>query len=175
MKLALRIFVVPLLLLAFSGFARKEDFIVRFYAETTQQDTERFASPVELKYPPRSTFVARVPFVSERDVKGVFPFSTPDGSWGCSFQLDPSGRLRLYTTSTENRGRSIVVFVGTKRGTHQVIDMIIDRPISDGIITIQRGLTIMEIKALQDHFPIVGHGKKVPVAEPAKPSKMPEM
>ena len=41
------------------------------------------------------------------------------------FQLDPSGRLNLQTQSMENRGKSIVAFIGTKKATHQVIDMII--------------------------------------------------
>jgi hypothetical protein len=166
----LRLLVLPLLLLAFTGMKKGPDFIVRFFVEANAQDTERFAAPVELKYPPRSAYIDRVPVVSERNIKGIFPFSAPDGSWGCSFQLDPSGRLSLQVASMENRGRSIVVYVGTKKGTHQVIDMIIDRPISDGVITIQKGLTIMEIDALQKRYPILGKRGKVAVPDVKKPA-----
>jgi hypothetical protein len=181
MQQALR-FLAPLLLLSFAGMTKRPDFIVRFFVEANSQDTERFASPVQLKYPPRSAYIERVPVVSERQIKGIFPFSADDGSWGCAFALDPSGRLSLQTASMENRGKSMVAFIGTKKGTHQVIDMIIDRPISDGIITIQKGMTIGEIEALGKRYPVLGRrGGKGPatmperekpmggVSEPAKP------
>lgn len=174
MKKVLR-FLAPLLLLCFSGMAKRPDFIVRFFVEANSQDTERFAAPVQLKYPPRPAYIERVPVVSERNIKGIRPFTTADGSWGCYFQLDPAGRLALQTASTENRRRSMVAFIGTKKGTHQVIDMIIDKPISDGIIPIQKGMTIGEIEALGKRYPIMGRlGDKPantpPAPEPAKPS-----
>lgn len=159
MKKALR-YLAPLLLLSFTGMAKRSDFIVRFFVEANSQDTERFASPVQLKYPPRAAYIERVPVVSERNIKAIYPFTTPDGSWGCSFQLDPGGRLSLQTASIENRQRSMVVYIGTKKGTHQVIDMIIDKPISDGIITIQKGMTIGEIEALGKRYPVLRKGGK---------------
>jgi hypothetical protein len=67
----------------------------------------------------------------------------------------------------------MVVYIGTKKGTHQVIDMIIDKPIGDGIITIQKGMSIGEIEALGQRYPVVGrqHGKGTGATpEPAKPS-----
>jgi hypothetical protein len=42
----------------------------------------------------------------------------------------------------------------------QVVDMQIDRRVSDGVITIQRGLTQEDIAALQKKFRIVGEAKK---------------
>jgi hypothetical protein len=165
MKQALRL-LAPLLLLSFAGMTKRPDFIVRFFVEANSQDTERFSSQVQLKYPPRSAYIERVPVVSERNIKGIFPFSAPDGTWGCAFQLDPSGRLNLQTQSMENRGRSMVAFIGTKKGTHQVIDMIIDRPISDGVITIQKGMTIGEIEALGNRFPLLGKRGGMPVPTP---------
>jgi hypothetical protein len=162
---------------------KRPDFIVRFFVEANSQDTERFASPVQLKYPPRAAYIERVPVVSERNIKGIYPFSAPDGSWGCAFQLDPAGRLSLQTASMENRQKSMVAFIGTKKATHQVIDMIIDRPIGDGVITIQKGMSIGEIEALGKRYPILGRrGGKGPaiipghekpsggLSEPAKPS-----
>jgi len=160
MKLVTSLLAAPLLLCLCTGMAKKPDFMVRFYAEANEQDTERFASPVKLKYPPREAFVERVPTVSERNIKGVYPFPATDGTWGCSFKLDPSGRLALEIASTEHRGRAMVAFVGTKKGTHQVIDMMIDQRISDGIITIQHGLTTLEMDMLQRQFPDMRTGKK---------------
>jgi hypothetical protein len=54
--------------------------------------------------------------------------------------------------SAEQRGHSIVAFVGTKKGTRQVIDMIIDRRITDGLITIPSGLTEEEMLLLRKNF-----------------------
>ncbi|HEV7402309.1 MAG TPA: hypothetical protein VGO11_05255 [Chthoniobacteraceae bacterium] len=178
MKKALS-FLAPLLFLSFTGMAKRPDFIVRFFVEANSQDTERFSTTVQLKYPPRSAYIERVPVVSERNIKGIIPFSAPDHSWGCGFLLNPEGRLALQTASMENRGRSIVAFIGTKKGTHQVIDMIIDRPIGDGIITIQKGMSIGEIEALGQRYPNLGRkGGKGPIpppdggfmGEPKKPS-----
>lgn len=173
MKQLLR-FLAPLLLLSLAGMTKRPDFIVRFFVEANSQDTERFATEVQLKYPPRAAYIERVPVVSERNIKGIFPFSASDGTWGCAFQLDPSGRLGLQIASIQNRGRSMVAFIGTKKGTHQVIDMIIDQPISDGIITIQKGMSIGEIEALTQRYPVLGKGRggKGPAPTPAakKPS-----
>jgi len=178
MKKALS-FLAPLLFLSFAGMTKRPDFIVRFFVEANSQDTERFSSPIQLKYPPRSAYIERVPVVSERNIKGIFPFSAPDHSWGCAFQLDPAGRLALQTASIENRQKSIVAFIGTKKGTHQVIDMIIDKPIADGIISIQKGMTIGEIEALGQRYPNLGRrgGKGLSespgsavIGEPKKPS-----
>lgn len=172
MKQALR-FLAPLLLLSFAGMTKRPDFIVRFFVEANSQDTERFAQQVQLKYPPRSAYIERVPIVSERNIKAIYPFTAPDHSWGCAFQLDALGRLNLQTGSAENSGKSMVVYIGTKKGTHQVIDMVIDKPIGDGVVTIQKGMTIGEIEALGKRYPIAGrqHGKGADAApEPVKPS-----
>jgi hypothetical protein len=143
------------------GFGRKQPLItVRFFAEANKADTDRFASPVEFRNPPRQAYVEKIPTIHERHIKAVYPFPAPDGSMGCAFQLDASGRLNLFAVSTERRGTSIVAFVSTKGGTHQVIDMIVDRTVNDGIITIQSGLTDLEIAAIIKEWPVIGEKGK---------------
>jgi hypothetical protein len=137
-----------------TGFGRKEPSItVRFFAEARGIDSGRFSSPVNLRHPPRAAFIEKIPTIHERHIKAVYPFTADDGSAGCAFELNPSGRLALDVVSTERRGSSLVAFVGTKTGTHQVIDMVIDRTVKDGIVTIQRGLTEMEIAAITKQWP----------------------
>jgi hypothetical protein len=159
MKIFVRL-ILPLVALCFVAAAKKPEVSVRFHSEANRLDGERFASPIQLKNPPRETFIQRVPTISERQIKAIFPFQAPDGTWGCSFMLDHSGRLNLEVLSTERRGSSFVAFVGTKKGTHQVIDMQIDKVITDGIITIQYGLTELEVAALQKAFPTLGQASK---------------
>lgn len=136
------------------GFGRKEYAVtVRFFAEANRNDTERFASPIVFRNPPRAAFIEKIPAISERNIREVFPFRANDGTMGCAFRLDPSGRVNLDVVSTERRRSSMVAFVATKTGTHQVIDMVIDRTVSDGIISIQRGLTDLEIAAILKQWP----------------------
>lgn len=156
MKIFLRL-LLPVFALCFVAGAKKTpEITVRFHAEANRLDGERFATPVQLKFPPRQTYIERVPSISERQIKAIYPFQAPDGSRGCAFMLDNSGRLNLEVISTERRGSSIVAFVSTKNGTHQVIDMQIDKIITDGIISIPSGLTDLEIAALQKAFPTIG-------------------
>lgn len=149
-----RLLLCALAAFCFLGFKRKEmPVTVRFYAEARAADTERFATPIELRHPPRSAFIEKIPTIHERHIKSVYPFPAADGTSGCAFELDPSGRLALDVVSTDRRGTSLVAFVSTKGGAHQVIDMVIDRTVKDGIITIQRGLTELEIAALTKQWP----------------------
>lgn len=148
------------LALALLGMGRKPEITVRFFAEANANDTEKFATPLTFKNPPREAFIEKSSVINERMIKAVYPFQAKDGSWGCAFKLDESGRINLEVVSTERRGSSIVAFLGTKSGTHQVIDMLIDKPIRDGIISIPSGMTELEITAMTKAFPVLGQKKR---------------
>jgi len=148
---ALALFVLALPAWAMS---RKEQLIsVRVHAEASKQDTDTFSTPVNLQYQRRPAYINRISVISEKQIKAVLPFDAGDGTWGCVFQLDGQGRLRLEGFSTEHRGSAMVVFVSTKvGGLHQVIDLVIDRPVTDGVFTIAKGLTPLETLALRKQF-----------------------
>ena len=152
--------LLPLLALAWLGMAKPPAVTVRVFAEANEHDTNRFAAPVALKNPPRQAFIEKMPSLNERYIAAIYPFQADDGTWGCAFKLDAKGRIDLEVVSTERRGSSLVVFVGTKKGTHQVVDMVIDRRVTDGIISVPRGLTEMEIAALTREFKVMGQKGK---------------
>jgi hypothetical protein len=159
----MRIAPLSLVVLAFGavGFAKKQTIGVRFHVEANANEGQPFATPVTFHHPERKGFMKQIPFISERNIVAIYPYPAPDGSFGCAFQLDNFGRSALEETSMSNRGASVVAFVGTKTGTHQVIDMVIDKAIRDGIITIPRGLTQLEVDALKKEFKVMGEtGKK---------------
>ena len=144
-----------------AGFAKKPNITVRFHVEANEREGQPFAMPVTFHNPERKGAAAQIPAISERNIESIFPFLAPDSTSGCAFKLDNFGRTALEEMSLSNRGASVVVFIGTKTGTHQVIDMVIDKVIRDGIISIPRGLTDMEIAALEKEFKIMGQvGKK---------------
>lgn len=155
-------FALVLFAAASLGMSSKPKVTVRFHSETNRNDSSSFATPVKLHYANREAYINRVPDFSERNIKAIFLWKNADGKWGCAFKLNDSGRIRLETLSSDNRGSAIIALIGTKQGVHQVVDMVIDRPITDGIVTIPTGITDIEMLVLKSQFPIMGavKGKK---------------
>ncbi len=121
--------------------------------EVDTQQSDPFAIPVRLMDPPKQIFVERAPSLSERQIKAVEIYPAGNGSWGAIFLLDNSGRITLSNLSNSNRGRTMVIFVGTEKASRQVIDLEVDAPVSDGLLPIPRGLTYAEAIALKKCFP----------------------
>lgn len=159
MKSGLR-FLAIVLALACLGMARKQAVTVRFYAEGNARDGASFSRPIKVGQPPREIYIESIPSINEHNLKAIYPFQASDGSWGAYFQLDQKGRIDLEVVSTERRGTVMVAFIGTANGVHQVIDMVVDKPILDGIIAIPRGMTELEVAALTKEYPIMGQVKK---------------
>jgi hypothetical protein len=151
--------LLPVLALGCLGFAeRPPEFSVRFFAEANARDGRSFSTPMKLGNPPRDGFVEKVPSVHERQISSIFPFRAADGTWGCAFKLDNDGRINLEVVSTERRGTFLVGFIGTNKGQHRLPDMIIDRTVTDGIISVPHGLTDLEIAILSKQFKVLGGG-----------------
>jgi hypothetical protein len=154
----LRLIIVCAALLCIATAKKENETTVRFHTETRQQDGQTFAMPIQLQHPPRVAYISKIPAISERDITAIYPFQAQDGTWGCLFQLDQHGRIALDTLSIEKRGTSIVAAVNGR----QIIDLLIDRRVSDGLITIPRGLTPEDIAALQKKFAVIGQKGSAP-------------
>lgn len=148
-----------------SAMSSKPKVSVRFYTETNAQIGSTFAMPARLDNMQRDAHLNRVPEFSELQITAIFPFPATDGTWGCAFRLSEQGRIRLETLSTESRGTALVVIIGTKKGQHQVTDMMIDRPVTDGVITVPKGITDIEIAVMRQQFKVLGVEKVKPVKE----------
>lgn len=148
--------LIALGLLCVAAAKKGSGVTVRFHTEANAQDGEPFTIPVMLQNPPRQAYLQKIPEFSEKNIKAVFPFAAPDGTMGCAFKLDQHGGMALTLLSTERRGTSLAAFVNGR----QVLDMLIDQRVTDGIITIQKGLTEQEIAALRRKFPVLGESKK---------------
>jgi hypothetical protein len=178
--LAIASLALPLPIRAMS---QKQEVTIRFHTEASPNDGAAFAIPVNLIYQRRQVYLSRVPDFSEKQIDRIFPYPAKDGSWGCVFKLTPQGRIRLETMSGEIRGAVLVVFIGTKAGNRQISDMIIDRPVTDGIISVPRGFSEIEILALKKQFKTIGSqdkkgGREQPRSKPgqfpASPSEQPQ-
>lgn len=148
--------LLPILALAFMGSAKKPtQAVVRFHTEANARDTDTFSTPVIFHNPPRQAFIQKVAVISERNILAYYPFEASDGTMGAAFKLDELGRIQLDTLSVDHRGSSIMAFVNGR----QVIDMVIDKRVSDGIITIPSGLSPVDIARFKKEFKLLG-GKK---------------
>jgi hypothetical protein len=157
MKHMARGFLLAFLLLALSGFDRRNPSpTVTFHTETNQRDSEIFAIPVTVGSPPRRIFIEKTPSITEREIAGVYPFPADDGTLGCAFKLDQHGQIWLDTISGEKNGMTLVAFVSGR----QVADLLIDRRVSDGIITLPGGLNAQDVEMLKKHFHLLGKKKK---------------
>jgi hypothetical protein len=156
---ALRLLLLITIAASLCGGAKKPKLAVHFHVEAVGNAGGQFTMPVKFANPPREGYVETVAFASERNITAIFPVANPDGSLGCAFQLDQSGAIALETMSKDRRGSSIVVTMRTKTGSHQVIDMVIDKPIVDGIIYIPTGISPGEMTMLRQQYPIMGQPK----------------
>ena len=145
------------LILALAGFSQKNQVLtVTFHVETNARDTKSFALPVKLKNLKREAFIEKMPSITEREIAGIFPFAASDGTMGCSFQMDAHGTIWLVTLSVEHRGSALVAMINGRI----VCDLLIDKRVSNGLITIPNGLTNEDVAGLTKKFHIIGTGKK---------------
>ncbi|HEY8899583.1 MAG TPA: hypothetical protein VIM61_04170 [Chthoniobacterales bacterium] len=162
---------------AFAGAKKQSAVSVRFHAEGGSEGGE-FSQPVELINPRRKTNMQALALISERDIKSFYPYPATDGSgtFGASFRLDSHGSNLLGQHTMSRQGSYLLAYFN---GRH-VIDLYIDRAVTDGIISIPSSLTPADIAALELTFPLMGHenekpGKKKPVQKDAPPPKASEM
>lgn len=147
---AARLFVVALALLCL-GAAKKPVVDVRIHALGTAAEAPTFAIPSTLLNG-TPVFLARMPLISQREIKAVYPFIAADGSHGTYLKVDNHGSRLLHQHTMSRRGELLVVLINGR----QVSNLLVDRPIDDGIISIPRGLTADDINFLTAVFPVIG-------------------
>ncbi len=126
--------------------------MVRFHLLADKTDSDKFAIQMTIPETGEQVYVSRSPALSEHDIVACYPFEAGNGTWGCAFYLSNHGRIVLDSFSIERRGSHVVALVGAR----QVAYLLIDRRISDGIITIPEGLTREEIDLMIKEFGVYG-------------------
>lgn len=132
---------------------KKDTFAIRIHGEGSPEDGEKFAVPVVL-LDGRKTTLSIMPLLSEHDIKAVYPFRATDGSYGAYLRLDGHGSNLLTQYSIEKSGRNSVLAVMVNG--RQVIDVMVDKPIRDGIFCIPTGMTLLESAKMANSFPVMG-------------------
>jgi len=145
------LFLLCLTALLCTGGAKKPAVDLRIHGEGIAAEAPTFAFPATLLNG-RETFLSRMPLITQREVRAVFPFAAADGSEGVYLKLDNHGASLLQQHSMERSGRLLAVFLNGR----QVSNLVVDRPVTDGIVSIPRGLDSSEVELLTTAFPVMG-------------------
>jgi hypothetical protein len=129
---------------------------IDFYTQTTQGDTSTFNAPVTLLNS-KVVYIDQVPNFTEKNIVAIYPFVAADGSGGCAFKLDDHGTMALDSLSVAKRGTLLIATIDGR----QIADILIDRRVEDGVVTIPGGITVEEMKVLIKKYPVIG-GKRKP-------------
>ncbi len=133
----------------------KEVVQITFHLETDATDNPKMIFPHELMGKQR--FFRRMPEISSKDFKAFNPFPSEDqASYGVLIQLKESAGKRFMACTTASQGKWIVC-----KAFGRVVDsVLIDQPVNDHVIVIWKGLTLEEIRELDEGIPRVGEKQK---------------
>lgn len=148
------------LLLAIAGLlcvagAKKPQLMIRYYASGSANEGESFTTKVNIGG--QEVVMSRAAVVTEKDFVSFYPVTAKDGTMGVYFRLTPHGGMLLQEATVSKRGGILLPMINGRPCQH----MVIDRPISDGIVGIPSGLTPNDILLIDQKFPMMGEpGKK---------------
>jgi len=148
-------FLAPGMTAAHAGTSnkKKEVLAIRIHGEGGAEEGEKFTVPVVL-LDGRRAALSIMPLLSEHDIKSVYPFRAADGSYGVYLRLDPHGANLLTQYSLERMGRNNVLAVMVNG--RQVTDVLVDKPVRDGLFCIPQGLSMLEAARFVNAYPVIG-------------------
>jgi len=137
--------------------AKKPTIDLRVHAEGTEAEAPTFAIPATLLNG-RPAFLQRMPLATQSEIEAIYPFAAADGSQGVYLKLDQHGSRLLQQHSMSQQGKMLAVMLNGR----MVSNLLVDRPIADGIVAVPRGLTPEDIAVLTSAFPVLGQeGTKI--------------
>ena len=143
------------LLLAFAmltpclmGMSRKTQFTISFHLQATGDEPPKMRVPMTIEG--REMYFRLIPEISHENISGFYPFPSEDGtSKGLAIRLDAHGRNQLDILSHAEDGQYLVAVVNGK----PVDYMVLDKWVTDGVITIWKGVPDDVIKWMEKKYP----------------------
>lgn len=131
---------------------------LRIHGLGKAEDAPTFAIPAKLMNG-TEVYLQRMPLATQSEVTSIYPFPAGDGTSGMYFKLGLHGSQLLQQHTMTRKGSMLVVLLNGV----QVANLLVDRPVTDGIFSIPRGLTPEDVAFLSTVFPVMGQenvGKK---------------
>ncbi len=124
-------------------------YLVTFHLEAEQGDNPKMITPVKLGPEHRQYFFNNIPTFSDNDIAWFYPFTATDGSYGAGFKFKDHAVTELKAITLTNQGK----LLGIRCSNAQLQAVLIDRPISDGIVVVWQGLTQKHLQEFRRRFP----------------------
>lgn len=140
------------------GGAKKPSVDLRVHGLGKPEEAPTFAIPATLMNG-KEVYLQRMPLVTQSEVTSIYPFPASDGTSGMYFKLGLHGSQLLQQHTMTQQGSTLVVILNGV----QVANLLVDRPVTDGVFRIPRGLTAEDVAFLSTVFPVMGQentGKK---------------
>ncbi len=133
--------------------------LISIHLETSQEEYPKFAEAVKMGEPARQYFFQRSPLLTDRDVVWFYPFIAEDNTYGTAFQLNRRGAEMLKRISLDPAfsGKLLGVYVMPLSNKVPAVEsyLQIDRPVSDGIVVIWKGLSDKHLRVFAKRYPNV--------------------
>lgn len=136
----LRLLSVGIVALAVSCANKPYPVMFHMESDSHGEGGLKFSRPFKGKY------YDVTPFASTQMFKQYASFVNPDGSYGAQFLVEDEWRMRIQQLTTAKKGKTILPTVnglGMER-------MLIDKPITDGILVIWSGLNGYDLKMINE-------------------------
>lgn len=140
----------------YSGGKKSTPVTIRLHGEAPASDGASFSAEITLLHSHEKMRIAKVPVLSERDIKAFLPFPGTEGSIGAYFRLDAHGANKLQQFSIEDKGGRAVVLVNGRVASL----LLIDKTVKDGILYVPGGIMPGEVQQLKKSFPLIGEESK---------------
>ena len=136
-----------------SGAGKKYKlYLVTFHLEAEKTDNPKMITPVKLGREHRQYFFNKIPTFTDHDIKWFFPFTSDDGvSYGAAFKLKDHATTELKAITLTNQGK----LLGLRCSDAPLEAVLIDRPITDGVIVVWNGLQQRHLQEFRKRFPHV--------------------
>lgn len=126
--------------------------LVTFHLEGEETANPKFMTPVKLGKEHRQYFFNKIAIFTDKDIEWFYPFTSRDGaSFGAAFKLKDHSATELKAITLTAQGK----IIGIRCSDAQLSAVLIDRPVSDGVIVMWEGLQQRHLEEFRTKFPHV--------------------
>jgi hypothetical protein len=129
--------------------AKKDKVIITVHSQGTDMDSPKtiFRRPIN----GRTMIFKIIPEFSTQSVSAIHAFPADDGTYGVAMKLDFKGTQSLDIVTRLRRGEILMSMVNGA-----VVDYVqIDRPVSNGLFTVWRGIPAELVASLEEKYPSI--------------------
>ncbi len=139
--------VTSCLLTSCANYNKEDPFMITLHLEGSSIEGESMVFPEHVGYPPKIRYFRITPEFTHRQVEAFYPFRAEDGnSNGAVLVLGSVGQRRLFSTTSTNEGKILLVKVDGRTADY----LMIDRAVRDGIIMILQGISDPMLDLFED-------------------------